>query len=646
MKKRPTSQQTRKLMFPGFFSLFFPPSVVTAIVGLLWMTGVDPIVLSQEDHENNIRKYVQAQQRIIDNYYNVADINDLHEQSMRGFVEAMADTTITEATLPGTPLDTTFVEQPTVDDLRGSYERFKSAYEYVLNAYPEENLTDLTEQSVIKMMNTLDPHSTYIEPKDNERIQEQFAGKFQGIGIQFNIISDTITVVTAISGGPSDRLGIRSGDRIIEIEDSSAVGFNNEDVVARLRGEKGSTVHVKVLRPGTGELDFDIIRDDIPLITVDTHYMLDDQTGYVKINRFAATTHEEFMTSVQDLESEGMERLILDLRGNPGGYMSQAIAIAEEFFPSGVELVATKSRHRRFTSSYDSQRDGELKDTPLIVLVNEGSASASEIVSGAVQDHDRGLIVGKRSFGKGLVQQQYELADKSNIRVTISRYYTPSGRLIQKPFKDGREEYVQEIIAREDDASVDAIDFIETVPDSLKYSTTAGRTVYGGGGIVPDILVKDDTLSGYMFNLMVGNQVDFNFVRSYLDANNDKFRMSWERDFESFRESFAFTDDEKETFYALMKEKGLVVDESVSTPDVSGDSLIVPPSYVDQTDWMVMGRLKAELARQVWGSPYFYPVINDVFGDEIKQAMKQWESVKALEMLASEARAEDAKALR
>ena len=302
-----------------------------------------------------------------------------------------------------------------------------------------------------------------------------------------------------------------------------------------LRGEKGSKVKVGIVRPGVDEIQyFTITRDDIPIYTVDTSYLLDEKSGYIKINRFAATTHDEFMQAMDNLKAEGMERLILDLRGNPGGYLGQAIAIAEEFFPAQTPIVSTVSRHSRFNQSYSSRKNGSFVDKPVIVIVNEGSASASEIVSGAIQDHDRGLVVGRRTFGKGLVQQQYQLVDTSMVRVTISRYLTPSGRLIQKPFTEGGgEEYAYEIYRRNDSAKNDAIEFVDHIPDSLKFTTIAGRTIYGGGGIIPDYIIEADTSrSAYMINFALRKRASFEFVRSYLDSNGVEFRNKWENNFE------------------------------------------------------------------------------------------------------------------
>ena len=424
-----------------------PQIVIVIILALVKFTGADSVVkATANDDETNIIKYAQATRSIVANYFSEADLDKMYKVSIKEFVTHIKDSTLK---IESTPVDTTFPGLK-INSITDAFTNFEKAYFYVSNNTKDENMTKLTEFAIRGLFSTLDPHSVYIEPEDSERVQEEFAGKFQGIGVQFNIIQDTITVVTAISGGPSDQLGIRSGDRIVAIEDSNAVGFTNEQVLKNLRGEKGSKVKVTIVRPGVSSpLYFTIERDDIPLYTVDTSYMLDEQTGYIKINRFAATTHQEFMEASKELKSQGMERLVLDLRGNPGGYLGQAIAIAEEFFPRGTSLVSTKSKHSRFDGDYFSRKSGEYQGKPVIVLVDEGAASASEIVSGALQDHDRGLIVGKRTFGKGLVQQQYELIDNSNVRVTISRYYTPSGRLIQKPFVEGGgEEYAYEIYTR------------------------------------------------------------------------------------------------------------------------------------------------------------------------------------------------------
>lgn len=609
-----------------------PQLALLLILSAVWLAGVDKVVVTNDQDQENLHKYLQVQRRVLDNYFGDTSIDQLYERSIAGLVKGMQDSTLD---ISATPIDTT--QFKTIQNLRDSYNSFEEAYLYVANNYPDEDMADLTETSIREMLKTLDPHSVYIEAEDSERIEEEFAGKFQGIGIQFNIIQDTITVITAISGGPSDQLGIMSGDRIISIDDSSAIGYDNEDVMRRLRGEKGTKVDVEILRPrNSSPINLTIERDDIPLTTIDTEYMVDDQSGYVKINRFAATTHEEFLESVEKLREQGMERIILDLRNNPGGYLSQAIAISEEFFPRNTKLVSTDSKHSRFNQEVYSSRNGLLMDIPVIVLVNEGSASASEIVSGAIQDHDRGLIVGRRTFGKGLVQQQYELIDGSNIRVTISRYLTPSGRLIQKPFDGKSEDYAFEFVHRSSNPAVDVKEFKDQVPDSLKYTTKAGRDVFGGGGIVPDILVEQDTTSSpYLFNFMLVNRVDFNFVRDFLDEKGEEFRANWENDYQSFRKDFEWSEADKQTFLSLLKNEGLEIVDELDEPEVDGDTLKLTKEMYDELVWMNYGRMKAEIARQVWGSEYFYPVVNDYFNESLSEAVKLWDEVKELETFAS-----------
>ena len=603
---------------------FLAPNIaIVLVLFAFWFAGVDSVLKTSDDRETNIRKYVQVQRQILDNYVNDVSLNALYKGSIKGLVSGLSDST---AEIPGTPIDTTFGDVK-IDDLLESKNKFEKAYTYVGETFPQEDMNARTEDAIRGMFKMLDPHSIYIEPKRSQAIEENFQGKFQGIGVQFQVIQDTITVVSPIAGGPSDRLGIQSGDRIIGIEDSSAIGFSNEDVRNALRGPKGSEVEVTIKRPTTNKnLDFTIIRDDIPLYTVDTNYMIDQNTGYVKINRFAATTHSEFIQAMRELENKGMEQIILDLRGNPVGYLSQAIAISGEFFERNTDIVSTKSRHLRFTEMYRSRRTGEFKDMPVIVLVNEGSASASEIVSGAIQDHDRGLIIGQRTFGKGLVQQQYGLQDSSKIRVTISKYYTPSGRLIQKPYsKSGSEEYAYEILNREVNARTDIQEYISHVPDSLKYSTDAGRTVYGGGGIVPDHIVQQDTSqSAAVAGLMRQQRVEFDYVRNYLDQNGDSFRAKWENDYNGFRKEFSWSENDYEQIFAILKENNLAVSDTVSTPDFNDKKLIIPEGHFQEVQWMVGGILKAELANQVWGLKKYYPVINDVFDNAIETSMQFW----------------------
>lgn len=608
-----------------------PQLALLLILSAVWLAGIDNVIVQKGLHQDNLHKYLQVQRRVIDNYFGDTSIDILFEKSIIGIIKALD---LEGHDISGSPIDTTM--DFSVRNLRDSYNRYEEAYLFVANNFPEADMSKVVESSIREMLRTLDPHSVYIEARESEQIQEQFAGRFQGIGIQFNIIQDTITVITPISGGPSDQLGIMSGDRIVAINDTIAVGYSNEDVVRRLRGEKGTTVDVRIMRPrNPNPLDFTITRDDIPITTIDTHYLIDDNTGYIKVNRFAATTHEEFMAAAEDLKNQGMERLILDLRNNPGGYLSQAIAMAEEFFPRGTKLVSTQSRHSRFNSEVHSRKNGALKDIPVITLVNEGSASASEIVSGAIQDHDRGLIVGRRTFGKGLVQQQYELIDNSNIRVTISRYYTPSGRLIQKPFEDGGEYFAYEFEHTPSRTTIDATDFKDIVPDSLRFKTAAGRDVFGGGGIVPDIIVQEDTTaSPYLFNFMLINRVDFDFVREYLDSNGDQFRANWEDRYQEYRTDFEWSRSDEERFIQMLKNEGMVLSDEVDQPTVENNTLILSMENFNELKWMNYARMKAELARQVWGNEYFYPVINDYLNIELREAINLWDEAEKLAIFA------------
>jgi carboxyl-terminal processing protease len=326
-------------------------------------------------------------------------------------------------------------------------------------------------------------------------MSEQLEGNFDGIGVEFNIQKDTIMVVAAISGGPSEALGIQSGDRIVEIEGKRVAGIHitNEDVMKKLRGKKGTRVKVGVYRPGRKSLlRFEITRDKIPIYSVDASIMLDAQTGYIKISRFAATTFEEYQEAFKKLKSKGMQQLVLDLRDNPGGYLNAAVDLCDEFLPAGRKIVYTEGKARS-REDYNASSTGEFESGALVVLIDEGSASASEIVSGAVQDNDRGWIIGKRSFGKGLVQEEVRFDDGSAMRLTIARYYTPSGRCIQRNYENGSDAYYQEIADR---MRGNEKDTKSKVKDSLAFKTKAGREVYGGGGISPDFEVDADT-SGY-----------------------------------------------------------------------------------------------------------------------------------------------------
>ncbi|MEC9209625.1 MAG: S41 family peptidase [Bacteroidota bacterium] len=354
------------------------------------------------------------------------------------------------------------------------------------------NYTKFENNAINSILSELDPHSSYISIKDFKAIEEDMQGSFSGIGVEFNIIEDSIVVVSPISGGPSEKLGIQSGDRIIRVEkeDVASTGIKNEGVIKRLRGEKGSIVNIIIKRRGQNDLiPFAIVRDDIPLYSVDAGIMLINDIAYIKINRFSATTYKEMMEKINTLKTKGMQKLILDFRGNPGGYLHIANQICDEFLKAGELIVFTEGRNRSKQETFATQ-NGSLENIKVIVLINEGSASASEIVSGAFQDNERGLVIGRRSFGKGLVQEQITLNDGSVIRLTTQRYYTPSGRCIQKDYRGNTKDYYLEQYTRNDTSIHHS--------KSLKYTTKNGKIVYGGGGITPDIIIARDTNLNYL----------------------------------------------------------------------------------------------------------------------------------------------------
>ncbi len=358
------------------------------------------------------------------------------------------------------------------------------------------------------MMDELDPHSVYIPAEMFTAIEENFRGDFEGIGIEFQVVNDTLTVVSPITGGPSEALGIMPGDRIVKIEGEDCIGITNEEVRSSLRGEAGTKVKVTILRTGVEEpIEYEITRDKIPLYSVDTHIMLNDKTGYVSVSRFSETTFDELKDALKDLKQNGMEQLILDLRGNPGGYLNQAVDIADLFIEGKKKIVYTKGRREEFDEDYFASRPSAYEKIPLIVMINRGSASASEIVSGAVQDWDRGLIVGETSFGKGLVQRQFTLPDNSAIRLTISEYYTPSGRLIQRDYDDLEtdEEYYSEVMEREEEEGDNLTHTAEQDSSKPVFETEGGRVVYGGGGITPDYIVKAGKINDYSRDLLRNN---------------------------------------------------------------------------------------------------------------------------------------------
>ncbi len=405
----------------------------------------------------------------------------------------------------------------------------KSKLDMVINLI-EGNYVDtvnsrkIIEDAIPEVLKQLDPHTMYIPAKEMKGVAEEMAGNFGGIGVQFSIQSDTVMVIDVISGGPSQKLGIRAGDRIVRVDDSSLVGkgVKNELVFKKLRGPKGTKVKVEIWRKGLPELlAFNITRGDIPIYSVDVSYLIDDKTGYVKVGRFAEKTYEEFMAALAKLENEGAEQLIIDLRGNPGGYLSAVIRMVNEVLDKGELIVYTAGRtqpKREFTA----ENRGKFFGKRVVILVDEYSASASEIFAGAVQDNDRGTIIGRRTFGKGLVQEQIPFYDGSAMRLTVARYYTPSGRCIQKPYLKGTDDYYADITRRFVHGEFEQKDSIH-MADTIKYYTRLKRVVYGGGGIMPDIFVPADTTgnSPYLFKLMQKGLV-YQYAFDYADKHRDE----------------------------------------------------------------------------------------------------------------------------
>ena len=389
------------------------------------------------------------------------------------------------------------------------------------------NMTQLIEDAMPQILGELDPHSSYIPAKDLQAVNDDLAGSFSGIGVQFTIQQDTIHISNVIPGGPSEKVGIMAGDRIVEIDDSAFVGkiVTNYESMKRLKGPKGSEVKLGIFRQGEKELlNFTIVRGDIPVKSIDAAYMLNDKFGYIKVNKFGETTYPEMLISLAQLHQQNCQGIVIDLRGNTGGYMGPAIQMVNEFLPKGRLIVYTQGRMAP-RENYPSNGTGSSQEMPIIVLLDEGSASASEIFAGAIQDNDRGTIIGRRSFGKGLVQQPIEFNDGSAIRLTIARYYTPSGRCIQKPYNKGRdEEYELDILTRYEHGEFFSQDSIKQ-DESHIYYTSIGRPVYGGGGIMPDIFVPQDTIgmTSY-FRMAINRGLTVQFCFQYTDQNRAKLQ--------------------------------------------------------------------------------------------------------------------------
>lgn len=561
-------------------------------------------------------------------------------------------------------------------------------------AYVDDiDMVPIVEKGIEGMLKAMDPHSAYIAPKDVAKANEPLVGNFDGIGVSFQIHNDTINIIDVIAGGPSEKLGIQSGDKIVRIDSLKAVGDSatTDFVFRRLRGLKGTTVEVGIHRKGIDrELVYKIVRDKIPIHSVDAAFMVDDKTGYILLSRFARTTPEEIRTALNTLKGEGMTQLILDLRGNTGGYLDVAVALSDEFLPEDrlVTYIEGKAQQRY---EFKTTKHGLFIDDPMVVLIDEGSASASEIVSGALQDWDRALIIGRRSFGKGLVQRPFDLPDQAQVRLTTSRYYTPSGRCIQKPYNDGAEAYYTDITKRYSHGEMwhpDSVKF----PDSLKYRSANGRVVYGGGGIMPDIFVPLDTIraSDYYIDLRRNNILN-RFCLSEAQDNKEAWMAAYP-DAKHFEAAFDM-DEVMPRFYAYAEKEGVsrrnfkkdkaaafmksLLDSmsADSTHIRLGDTAQTYTDYMQHALWtsaqmqaflmekaaaedarqreaaatsdrFLRAQVKALIARNLYGMPAYYRVIKEV-DDGFTRALEvlgEPDTFKALQMPARGAKSKPAKA--
>ena len=424
-----------------------------------------------------------------------------------------------------------------LNNIGRGYTKYREILQLIENNYVDSvNTDELVDYSIEKMLQKLDPHTAYMNPQDAIAARSQLEGGFDGIGVEFNIYKDTVYVVTPMSGGPSEMAGILSGDKIIKVDDMPLAGgkIENTMVFKALRGKRGTDVRMTILRKGDKEPKvFTVTRDRIPTYSVDAAYMIDAKTGYIKVNRFSETTYDEFKTSLATLKAQGMTQLMMDLRNNPGGYMDRATSIADEFISGNKMLVYTDGKDNRYDRQTHARIAGQFEEGPLVVLVDEGSASASEIVAGALQDHDRALIAGRRSFGKGLVQMPVQLSDGSELRLTISRYYTPSGRSIQKPYVMGQEgDYEKDLEKRSKRGEYYIADSIKNDP-KLKFKTDGGRVVYGGGGITPDYFIPRDSTwqTPYLIQLY-GKSIIREFAMEYANDNRTKLEKMPFADFD------------------------------------------------------------------------------------------------------------------
>jgi carboxyl-terminal processing protease len=572
-------------------------------------------------------KYSQAVNRVTENYVDEPDMNVLLRGSIAGLVRGLRDTTLV---LTGTPLDTSNV--PAVQNTNALLERFSAAWKYALDQRPNLNADSLGEQAIRGMLQSLDPHSVYINPTASARVLEDFQGQFSGIGLSYELVRDTATVIYVMDNGPAFAAGMFPGDKLLALDTLSIVSASTDKIRELMRGPENSYVSIVRLRHGSTTADtVEVKRAPVPIKSIEASFMIDSQTGYIRMNRFSATTHTEFVEATELLRKQGMKKLLLDLRNNGGGYLQQALLIVDEFLDGRQPVLSTKSRHRQFNNSYNSSRNGKLHGMPLMILVNQSSASASEIVAGALQDYDRALIVGRRTFGKGLVQQQYLLNDRSIIRVTTSRYYTPSGRLIQKPYINGREAYASEIRTRSNDASSDIRNYVEQIPDSLVFRTRSGRPVYGGGGIIPDHILVDTLRSPLLDFVRRGRHhypLLFGWMQNY---GTDKVKRDLIPNQSRFAPANLFSSADEQQFRDSILKSGIsFLASDDSTTRSTMDRLEISRANFDREFQIVMDFMQVELSRMIWGTSGYWQASSQRFDQSIVESRKLWDEYDQL----------------
>ena len=495
--------------------------------------------------------------------------------------------------------------QSNKQDMSG-WRKYSALMQMIKFAYVDTvSESKLVEKAIVETLKELDPHSMYISKKDLKRANEELVGNFEGIGVQFEIFRDTINIVHPIPGGPSERLGILSGDKIIKIEAENVTGkkLTNQFVFDRLRGKKGTKVNISIFRSGKKDLiDFTIVRDKIPINSIDAAYMIEPGIAYINLTRFSSTSIKEFTDAMLKLKEEGIQSLILDLRNNGGGYMNTAIELADQFLEASKLIVYTQGRNSAREDYYSTEK-GIFEKGKLVIMINENSASASEIVSGAVQDLDRGIIVGRRSFGKGLVQRPFQLPDSSEVRLTTARYYTPSGRCIQKSYSEGVDKYYEDYSTRYKHGEMENSDSIK-FPDSLKFRTSSGRIVYGGGGIMPDVFFPLDTtpFTDYFLNLRRKNVINM-FVGDYVDKNRKDLQKKYP-DFDLFDNKFIVDDDFMKDFLSLAEKQGVKMEEK----------------QYGLSENLIRSQIKSLIAQKLWDVNASFKIINRI-DHEVQKAI-------------------------